>query len=576
MALAACGGGGGGGGSSGGGGSTGNGSTTPAPAALTVDRTTLSWEMEEGETASAQLINGAINGATEPVFLFVEYTNTALGQPQFEMTGTTTGRLLVAPPQWNTLQPGSYTDRVTIKACYDSACTRPVAGSPKTVDVSYVLKAAVPAPALELSQYGAAFTAAPHGHRLSQSVTVRDTGSSTSQWTASSDAAWLHVTPAGTAGGSLAMTADDAGLAEGQYTATVTVRSDNTRITQPQTLSVGLYVTRSARATTTSGRPATGPYEGVILAVDPVRPVFYAAQRGVITARHFYTGDVKATWTVAPSGSGEEGSVQSMAVSDDGRELYALERSTKKVYVIDLVRNQLDRSFSTADLTDNGGGLTFFRLNGRGMLLTNRGSASTISVGISTLLNPQTGTKEGNLALDGAGFNLLDVTPSQDGRYLFASREIGATRDVMQVRPAVNSKGTLFSRVAIREGGGLIQQMPSGGIMNGLDILQSVGDTMVTAPSPIRDAINALNSYSRTHLLLGSDGRMLISTNPSFGNAGDDLWLFGADGTLKLHWKDSTFDSEAFFPYSGGAMPARISSDGLRAVSDYKLVDLPN
>ncbi|WP_394481075.1 hypothetical protein [Roseateles sp. LYH14W] len=531
--------------------------------------------MEEGEAASAQVINGSINGATEPVYLFVEYTNAALGPPQFEMTGTTTGRLLVAPPKWNTLQPGTYNDRISIKACYDAGCTRPVSGSPKTVDVTHTLRAASAAPALELSQYGVALAAAPHGRRLSQTLTVRDSAGAASLWSASSDAPWLRVTASGSAGGTLALTADDAGLAEGQYVATVTVRSDNTRITQPQALSVGLYVTRSARATTTPGRPATSPYEGLLLVNDPVRAQFYTAQRGIVTARHFYSGAVLATWTVAPSGSGDPGHIRSLAVSDDGRELYALEGSSQKVHVIDLVRSQIDRSFSTADLIDSGGALTYFRLNGRGLLLAQRGASSGISIGISPLLNPQTGAKEGALTLDGAGFNQLAVVPSQDGRYLYASREIGATRELLQVRPALNSKGTLFSRTATRDGFGILQPMPGGGVFNGLNVLQSVGDTLVAAASPVRDAMAATSSHPRTHVLLGGDGRVLVSTNPIYAAAGDDLWLFTSSGTLQARWKDGLYGNSVFLPFDT-AMPARISSDGLRAVSDFKLIDLPN
>ncbi len=111
--------------------------------------------------------------------------------------------------------------------------------------------------------------------------------------------------------------------------------------------------------------------------------------------------------------------------------------------------------------------------------------------------------------------------------------------------------------------------------MNGLDVLQSAGDTLVMAASPIRDALNLLTSQGRTQILLGNDGRALIGTNNNSLSAGSDIWLFAADGKLVMHWKDSIFDGTAFFPgYT--SMAARISSDGLRAVSDYKLIDLPN
>lgn len=318
LALAGCGGGGSSGGSDGGPGPSTPPpvaplpapqpvpSPTPAPApapaptpGLSLDQTALSWDIEEAEPLDAQVITGAINGATEPVFLFVEYTDTAVGMAQFELTGPTTGRLNVYPRPWEALQPGSYRDTVTVRACFDSPCTRPVAGSPKTVEVRYTLRAAAPAPALMLSQYGVAFAAAPHGQRLTQTLTVLDSSSDTSHWTASSDASWLRVTPTGTVGTGPTLAADARGLAAGQYLANVTVRSDNARITQPQTVAVGLYVTQAARATVLAQHPlASDTSNGVprdTVVVDPVRPVLYSAAFGQVFARHFYTGEVLAS-----------------------------------------------------------------------------------------------------------------------------------------------------------------------------------------------------------------------------------------------------------------------------------------
>lgn len=577
-ALAACGGGGGGGSS----GSIGGGGGAAPAQGLNLDQTALNWDIEEAETAGSLAITGAINGATEPVFLFVEHTDVAISSAQFELTGTTTGKLTVNPRPWSALQPGSYKDRVTVRACFDSKCTREVVGSPKTVDVNFKLRAAAATPALELSQYGVAFAKAPHGKRLTHNVKVRDTVSDTSAWTATSDAAWLSVTPSGTSGGNLTLTANEAGLAAGQHLASVTVRSDNPRVTGAQTLAVGLYVTRSARAAEMSQRPhdydVDASLYGRAATMDPVRPVLYSTFTDRIVARHFYTGELLATWPLlGDTTSGSRGAILSLTVSDDGRELYALEQRSNSIHVIDLQRSRIDRSFSVAAVDGlftnfNAGRIVFFRLNGRGMLLANDGPFPTI--GVSTLLNPQTGAKEASLPLDGAGLHLLDLVPSVDGRFIYAGRSDGASRVLLQVRPAINAKGTVFARV-VSVPGGSPRPMPGGGVMDGFDVFQSTDSALIAAPSPIREALNALTFHPKVAWALGSDGRMLIGTNPYFSEPGADIWLFRADGTLQTRWKDASFNSQAFLP-SFPLMSLSISSDGLRAQSDYKLIDLPN
>lgn len=217
------------------------------------------------------------------------------------------------------------------------------------------------------------------------------------------------------------------------------------------------------------------------------------------------------------------------------------------------------------------GRIAYFRLHGRGMLLANDGPSPTI--GVSTLLDPQTGLKEASLPLDGAGLHLLDLVPSVDGRFIYASREEGSSSLLLQVRPAVNGKGTVFARVASVRAG-TPRAMPGGGVMADFDVFQSSDSALVAAPSPIRDSLNALTFHTRIASALGSDGRMLIGTHPSLP-PGADLWLFRADGTLQARWQDASFNSQAFLP-AFPLMSLNISSDGLRAQSDYKLIDLPN
>src|SRR5581483_9343957 len=76
----------------------------------------------------------------------------------------------------------------------------------------------------------------------SQSVSVSNTGSGTMSWTASSNAAWLTVSPAsGTNSGALAIGANLSGLAAGTYSGAITVASSGAT-GSPKTINVTLTV----------------------------------------------------------------------------------------------------------------------------------------------------------------------------------------------------------------------------------------------------------------------------------------------------------------------------------------------
>jgi hypothetical protein len=76
------------------------------------------------------------------IYFGVEQTyNGAVASLNYVETGPQSGRLDVRliPPQG--LRPGTYTDTVTLNACYDEGCRRPLNGSPATIAVIYEILA---------------------------------------------------------------------------------------------------------------------------------------------------------------------------------------------------------------------------------------------------------------------------------------------------------------------------------------------------------------------------------------------------------------------------------------------------
>jgi hypothetical protein len=134
------------------------------------------------------------------------------------------------------LAPGTYTGSVTVTASG-------VAGSPATVPVTLTVTPPPPPPALAVAPSSLAFTATAGGTPpAGKTIDVTNTGGGTLSYSASDDAAWLSVAPAsGSAPQAVTATVNQAGLAVGTYTATITVTAagaSGSPKTVPVTLSV--------------------------------------------------------------------------------------------------------------------------------------------------------------------------------------------------------------------------------------------------------------------------------------------------------------------------------------------------
>ena len=170
---------------------------------------------------------------------------------------------------------------------------------------------------LVVESNGVAFSSFPSRSVLQRTLRVTDSWRlRTVAWQASADQSWLTVTPGGTTDGNLALTANPAGLADGQYTATVTITSNNARIVNQETVRVGLTV-RGTDPVAVIDQPVSS---GVI-AVNPVEPeVFVRNQNGdAVTAYDLYSGALLRTFAV-PNCSG-------LLMSGDGRTLFVINQS---------------------------------------------------------------------------------------------------------------------------------------------------------------------------------------------------------------------------------------------------------
>ena len=170
LLLAGCGG--GGGGNSGGGGINGGQSLELTPTSISVSASTA-------DPAPTALATVTIGNALIGVEYYVAATTTnsgvasvnvgSEGSSSVQATGGVT--INFKPP--GSLALGKYTDTVTVRGCYDQACTQLMSNSPQTVSVQYTVTNPLPAvtslspstvsvgaAAFSLTVYGTEFTSA--------------------------------------------------------------------------------------------------------------------------------------------------------------------------------------------------------------------------------------------------------------------------------------------------------------------------------------------------------------------------------------------------------------------------------
>jgi hypothetical protein len=305
LLLAACGGGGGGGPRT-------VGNFTIATNAVTFDAEV------GGPSPAPATVTGSITGVDETVFLTVVLTSNGLANASVAVTGETTGALTIFPKHPAQLGAGTFNDTVTVAACLDAACARPIGGSPKTINVTYNVRG------LSVSPSGAVFNAfegttpAPRQITLSNHTGVSWTSSVTYQGAASG---WLTLTPTTAATqGAQQVTLNASSLnAPGIYTATLQIAAGARTQSIPVTYTVSPNLTLSqttATLTAVSGQtaPPVGTSINVTAAVGP--PTFTTSVTYGPTASNWLTATAASgTLTLVPQSVGlPPGSYQATVV----------------------------------------------------------------------------------------------------------------------------------------------------------------------------------------------------------------------------------------------------------------------
>jgi hypothetical protein len=412
--------------------------------------------------------------------------------------------------------------------------------------------------------------AVPGGQRLSHSITITEASGASAGWSATSDAAWLRVTPSGFIGGSLLLSADPSSLADGAYLATVTVRSSGNSAVSDESVRVGFFKSSVAPAARLADPLLGWIFWGTQLVSDPVRPLVYVAFGGTIAAQHFHTGARVGTITL-PSVS-----VTSLAVSDDGRILYVLngDGSNVGITLIDLATFQVSGQLppSNALQVRAARRMTFSRVAGQPVLVLNQASDAAEATRFTPIINAESGALVGTVS----GFYGRDYTEFEVARGgVIYSAEKGLT-----------GGGFITSRIQLRANSRLVYatmtQTPlANGALPLIDFaVHPEGRKVIQTYYGTSNFMQAeFNGTSLVWTDSGPPNPGLAASNVEFLTdgryatvSGDTLRLYALDGTVQFQWVRPTSGPT---PFDGDAGSIRISSDGLRLLGNSLFVDLP-
>ncbi len=217
--ITACGGGGGG------------GSSDP----YSLSSNSISFDAVAGGSAPAsQVVTVTVNSGT----VFVDVVeSSAYFSTSFTLTGPTTGDITITPTS-PTMAPGQYSGSITVYGCSDSFCNAQVAGSPKTIDVTYTVTAINVSP--EFINFSLLEGTATDTKPASVDYTGVASGWSASVVPGTGTANWwsLSATSGATLPAQINVTADVTAIPVGVHTATLNFTVNGVTKSVPLTLTV--------------------------------------------------------------------------------------------------------------------------------------------------------------------------------------------------------------------------------------------------------------------------------------------------------------------------------------------------
>jgi len=212
-----------------------------------------------------KLVFSAAQGGSDPAGQAVDISNSGKGQMDWSVSTTAPWLALspvtgTAPSSFNAtaiisgLAVGTYSTTITVTG---AGATNTPQSIPVTLTIS-TATSTTPTATISLSRASLAFSAAQGGSNpAGQAVAISNSGSGTLNWSVSTTAPWLALSPVtGTAPSSFNATADISGFGAGTYATTITVTGVGATNT-PQSIPVTLTISTATSTTLTTTSTTT-------------------------------------------------------------------------------------------------------------------------------------------------------------------------------------------------------------------------------------------------------------------------------------------------------------------------------
>lgn len=212
------------------------------------------------------------------------------------------------------------------------------------------------------SDVGVAFASTPSLSRLTRTLGVRSNRGAVVNWSATSNQAWLAVTPSGTTPRDIVLTADPSGLtADTLHYATVSISSDEPSVTNTEMIRIGFWVGTTTPSSTTN---ISGTFQQVM--ADPIRPYVYVHAAGTtISVYNIYTGGLVTTIPVIGV------QLANMAISSDGSRLFVVDNLAHTIVPVNLPSFVPETGWTYGSTVS--AYLGYVRTNGKGLVLSGNG-----------------------------------------------------------------------------------------------------------------------------------------------------------------------------------------------------------
>lgn len=414
-----------------------------------------------------------------------------------------------------------------------------------------------------VSETGVALSQTPGWARLSRKLKISDNFGMSTAWTATSDKAWLNVTSSGTTGnnaGTLNLQVEPDGVAQNSMNyALVTIASSDPAVQSSEKVVVGFW-----KGTQTPSEITKLSQEYTKLLADPIRPWVYAHNDGsTIDVYNVYTSTKISNFSNIAASSG------AMTIAPDGSELYVIDKSAKRVVVINPETGAKLRAFSLVLVPNAQLAATYLRTNGVGILALSDGTAYLAADG--SLL------KKGETLFGGSAA----LAAAKDGSQIFMSGPQGLS-------PAYPGSA-MIDYSAMNEGSFFYTLLPVIGdpgtpvASNAADVAVSQDGSRFYSAAGAPYACMIWNAKDGAYIGLlpggnaypnnvevGSDGRVYCGIFGWYSEA--DVWMYSSSGQIIKTFKFAGY-AKALLGRS-----LAVSGDGLMGIAltdDPSLVFLP-